>query len=77
MHLPINVKPPNNINKWQMGFNSAFRGLICKEKLMKLRVEIEFMTFPPVLFFCKVFLRVKDRNKQIKLFGAVVYGNVC
>jgi hypothetical protein len=28
MHLPINVKSPNNINKWQMGFNSAFKGLI-------------------------------------------------
>jgi hypothetical protein len=26
MHLPINVKSPN-ISKWQMGFNSAFKGL--------------------------------------------------
>jgi hypothetical protein len=28
MHGPIKVKSPNNINKWQMGFNSAFKGLI-------------------------------------------------
>jgi hypothetical protein len=28
MHLPINVKSPNNISKWHMGFNSAFKGLI-------------------------------------------------
>jgi hypothetical protein len=28
MHGPINVKPPNNISKWQMGFNLAFKGLI-------------------------------------------------
>jgi hypothetical protein len=28
MHLPINVKFPNNISKWQMGFNSVFKGLI-------------------------------------------------
>jgi hypothetical protein len=28
MHLPINFKSPNNISKWQMGFNSAFKGLI-------------------------------------------------
>jgi hypothetical protein len=28
MHVPIKVKSPNNINKWQMGFNSAFKGLI-------------------------------------------------
>jgi hypothetical protein len=27
MHLPINVKSPNNISKWQIGFNSAFKGL--------------------------------------------------
>jgi hypothetical protein len=28
MHVPINVKSPNNNSKWQMGFNSAFKGLI-------------------------------------------------
>jgi hypothetical protein len=39
MHLPINVKSPNNINKWQMRFSSAFKGLMrrfivhCKLKI--------------------------------------------
>jgi len=28
MHVTINVKFPNNISEWQMGFNSAFKGLI-------------------------------------------------
>jgi hypothetical protein len=28
MHVPINVKSSNNISKWQMVFNSAFKGLI-------------------------------------------------
>jgi uncharacterized membrane protein YjjP (DUF1212 family) len=28
MHVPINVKSLNNISKWQMEFNSAFKGLI-------------------------------------------------
>jgi hypothetical protein len=28
MHVPINFKSPNNIIKWQMRFNSAFKGLI-------------------------------------------------
>jgi hypothetical protein len=28
MHGHINVKSPNNISKWQMGFNSAFKGLM-------------------------------------------------
>jgi hypothetical protein len=27
MQVPIKVKSPNNISKWQMGFNSAFKGL--------------------------------------------------
>jgi hypothetical protein len=27
MHGPIKVKSPNNTSKWQMGFNSAFKGL--------------------------------------------------
>jgi hypothetical protein len=27
MHVPINAKSPNNSSKWQMGFNSAFKGL--------------------------------------------------
>jgi hypothetical protein len=30
MHVAINVKSPNNISKWQMGFNSAFKGLMHK-----------------------------------------------
>ena len=30
MHGPINIKSPNNTSKWQMGFNSAFKGLKIK-----------------------------------------------
>jgi hypothetical protein len=33
MHGPINVKSPNNITKWQMGLNSAFKGLMKIEKI--------------------------------------------
>jgi hypothetical protein len=28
MHGPINVKSLNNTSKWQIGFNSAFKGLM-------------------------------------------------
>jgi hypothetical protein len=28
MYGPINLKFPNNTSKWQMGFNSTFKGLI-------------------------------------------------
>ena len=31
MHVPINVKFPNNISEWQMEFNSAFKGLILSD----------------------------------------------
>jgi hypothetical protein len=39
MHGPINVKSPNNTSKWQMGFNSAFKGL------MSLKVRGQFTFF--------------------------------
>jgi hypothetical protein len=32
MHGPMNVKFPNNTSKWQMEFNSAFKGLKSIEK---------------------------------------------
>jgi len=44
---PINVKSPNNISKWQMGFNSAFKGLkkaFVKENL-KLFKNLLNMTY--------------------------------
>jgi hypothetical protein len=41
MHLTINVKSPNNISKWQMGFNSAFKGLILHKEIMTIYSEIE------------------------------------
>jgi hypothetical protein len=36
MHVPINVKSPNNISEWQMGFNSAFKGLNYTDKITLL-----------------------------------------
>jgi hypothetical protein len=38
MHLPINVKSPNNISKWHMGFNSAFKGLTLLNSKFTLEV---------------------------------------
>jgi hypothetical protein len=35
MNLHIKVKSPNNISKWQMEFNLAFKGLICRTNLTK------------------------------------------
>jgi hypothetical protein len=37
MHIPITVKIPNNISEWQMGFNSAFKGLTLQTVLAMSR----------------------------------------
>ena len=42
MHVPINVKFPNNISEWQMGFNSAFKGLMSKQKIKAPRTATNF-----------------------------------
>jgi hypothetical protein len=34
MHVPINFKSPDNTSKWQMRFNSAFKGLILLRTLL-------------------------------------------
>jgi len=39
MHVPINVKSPNNISEWQMEFNSAFKGLIKHERNNKIKTS--------------------------------------
>jgi hypothetical protein len=47
MHGHINVKYPNNISKWQMEFNSAFKGLM----VGGLGVEDQTNIFLEVLIF--------------------------
>jgi hypothetical protein len=44
MHGPINVKSPNNTSKWQMGFNSAFKGLKLWIRLGFPVIVIKFYT---------------------------------
>jgi len=36
MHGSINFKSPNNTSKWQMGFNSAFKGLRHYQQILLL-----------------------------------------
>jgi hypothetical protein len=37
MHGPMNVKFPNNTSKWQLEFNSAFKGLMCSIYVVTIR----------------------------------------
>jgi len=48
MHGPINVKSPNNISKWQMGFNSAFKGL--KDPAISWAIWKESIIYCPIPF---------------------------
>jgi hypothetical protein len=41
MHGPINFKFPNNNSKWQMGFNSAFKGLMYTLFKLNIRVAVK------------------------------------
>jgi hypothetical protein len=40
MHVPINVKSPNNISEWQMGLNSAFKGLTYRSSRRCMRFQV-------------------------------------
>jgi hypothetical protein len=52
MHGPINVKSPNNTSKWQMGFNSAFEGLM-KYLNHHLSHKITFLSAQLLYIFCE------------------------
>jgi hypothetical protein len=66
MHLPINVKSPNNISKWQMEFNSSFKGL-------KVIFPHQFTS----LFQCFIFQGTyftDEKQKVLKIDTATVCG---
>jgi hypothetical protein len=74
MHVPINVKSPNNISNWQMGFNSAFKGLNSKSLFLKLGKKPKYIfIFQAVaeiqsffsFFFFKICKSVHHRTIQI------------
>jgi hypothetical protein len=52
MHGPINVKSPNNTSKWQMGFNSAFKGLNMYKRIKKAVITMKFQFDNTEGFFC-------------------------
>jgi hypothetical protein len=55
MHVPINVKSSNNISKWQMGFNSAFKGLN----------ELGFSMFQNVEFLLLIANRIQELSEGV------------
>jgi hypothetical protein len=51
MHGPINVKSPINTNKWQMGFNSAFKRLMQKDNIEMCVDELRVRTRVRLIWF--------------------------
>jgi hypothetical protein len=70
MHLPINVKSPNNISKWQMGFNSTFKGLIASFYLrMNILQRTDFHRYNTSMWRlrlsnCNINLRLNTNHSQ-------------
>jgi hypothetical protein len=62
MHGPINFKSPNNTSKWQMGFNSVFKGLMnffpaavmCRGLIIHLYCPRDF-SWPGSLYYRPVY----------------------
>jgi hypothetical protein len=52
MHVPINVKSPNNISEWQMGFNSACKRLKLKNRNPKCTVRYDLYELTRSLLKC-------------------------
>jgi hypothetical protein len=64
MHGPINVKSPNNTSKWQMEFNSAFKGLSKRRspnfKLQSVNLKAD--SYPLVKKFTKQIYRTLEKE---------------
>jgi hypothetical protein len=61
MQGTINVKSPNNTSKWQMGFNSEFKGLMAMEALQyylheDIRQQTEYSSIPNFFISPKIIL---------------------
>ena len=57
-------RAPNNASKWQMGFNSAFKGLIHLQKYFFFLVSVEHNNFFFILFYFDMF-RPTDHHQAI------------
>jgi hypothetical protein len=66
MRGPINVKSPNNISKWQMGFNSAFKGLT--ENFIYLKLSGNLQLIYSAATFSNFVFRTKRLFMYVEVF---------
>jgi hypothetical protein len=64
MHGPINVKYPNNISKWQIEFNLAFKGLIEQIRICRqgIKMSASSLSYLSYIFFPLLGMKLTDNN---------------
>jgi hypothetical protein len=67
MHGPINVRSPNNTSKWQMEFNSAFKGLITTDNNTSAEINIRTALANRSYFGLVNILKAKNINRKYKV----------
>jgi hypothetical protein len=72
MHGPMNVKSPNNASKWQMGFNSAFKGLRVRFRFLArssgLFLYIDYLEYQSFSFKDKAIVKCIDVSVMLNIF---------
>jgi hypothetical protein len=70
---PINVKSPNNTSKWQMGFNSAFKGLISPSIRRRNLTEVNIKNSQfCILIFSRTYASLFTRDEH-RLYTGPLY----
>jgi hypothetical protein len=63
MHGPINVKSPNSISKWQMGFNSAFKRL--NAELNPICHLLTLLGAHPIFHISRITVKTGDTGHEV------------
>jgi hypothetical protein len=78
MHGPINVKSPNNISKWQMGFNSAFKRLMYRANNQSGRLNCSTVGYCSVHICTADFTsRPKRKDASFRAYSAQIFTTRC
>jgi hypothetical protein len=77
MRGPTNVKSPNNNSKWQMGFNSAFKGLKSKESENETGKIVSLHLYK-YIFICSLYVLIMFilGSRCLSLHNALLAGQI-
>jgi hypothetical protein len=75
MHGPIKVKSPNNISKWQMGFNSAYKRL--NAELNPICYLLALLGAHPIFHFNRIRVKTTEARGQTTIHCAEFENECC